>query len=76
METYQRLVQQYPNDAYAGMARSDMVACYQNLSGHEFYVGQFYYKNKNYKAAKARFTAVVDRITSYNVCYTKLLRTD
>ena len=61
LETYQRLVQQYPEDAYAGMARSDMVACYQSLSGHELYVGLFYYKNKKYKAAKARFRAVVEK---------------
>lgn len=61
LETYRRLVRQYPADAYASMAKSDMVACYQNLSGHEFYVGLFYYKDKNYKAAMERFTAVVER---------------
>ena len=60
LETYRRLVQQYPNDVYAGMAKSDMLECYQSLAGHEFYVGVFYYKNKNYKAAKVRFTAVVE----------------
>ena len=41
--------------------KNDMVACYQSLSGHEFYVGVFYYKNKKYKAAKARFAAVVEK---------------
>lgn len=61
LETYHRLVQQYPQDVYAGMARSDMVACYQSLSGHEFYVGIFYYKDRKYKAAKARFTAVIEK---------------
>lgn len=38
-----------------------MVACYQSLSGHEFYVGIFYYKDRKYKAAKARFTAVIEK---------------
>ena len=61
LETYRRLIRQYPNDAYAGMAKSDMIACYQSLSGHEFYVGVFYYKTKNYQAAKSRFTAVVEK---------------
>jgi outer membrane protein assembly factor BamD len=60
LETYRRLIAQYPDDAYAGMARSDMVACHQSLSGHEFYVGVFYYKQKRYKAAKERFVAVVE----------------
>ena len=59
LETYRRLVRQHPTDVYAGMARSDMLACFQSLAGHEFYVGVFYYKNENYKAAKVRFTAVV-----------------
>jgi len=61
LEAYHRLAAQYPDDAYAGMAKNDMVACYRSLSGHEFYVGVFYYKNKRYKAAKARFTAVVEK---------------
>jgi len=61
LDIYRRLVSQYPDDAYAGMARSDMVACQQSLSGHEFYVGVFYYKQKRYKAAKARFLAVVEK---------------
>ena len=72
LETYRRLVAQYPNDAYAGMAKSDMLACYQNLSGHEFYVGVFYYKNKNYKAAKARFAAVVEKYPDVGYHYRAL----
>ena len=60
LETYRRLVQQYPTDVYAGMAKSDMLACYQSLAGHEYSVGVFYYKEKNFKAAKVRFTAVVE----------------
>jgi outer membrane protein assembly factor BamD len=60
LETYQRLVQQYPDDAYASMAKSDMVSCYQSLAGHEFYVAVFYYKNNKYRAAKTRFLAVVE----------------
>lgn len=61
LETYYRLIRQYPRDTYAGMARSDTVTCYKSLSGHEFYVGKFYYKTKNYKAAKERFAAVVEK---------------
>ena len=72
LETYLRLVQQYPDDAYAGMAKSDMVACYQSLSGHEFYVGVFYYKHKNYKAAKERFTAVVKKYPDVGYHYEAL----
>lgn len=72
LENYQRLIAQFPDDAYAGMAQSDMLACYQNLSGHEFYVGVFYYKNKNYKAARARFTAVVEKYPDVGYHYRAL----
>jgi outer membrane protein assembly factor BamD len=61
LETYKRLVRQYPHDPYAGRARSDMIACYRSLSGHDFYIGVFYYKDKKYKAAKARFKSVIEK---------------
>lgn len=72
LETYRRLIAQYPNDAYADMARRDMLACYQNLSGHEFYVGVFYYKNENYKAARVRFQAVVEKYPDVGYHYRAL----
>lgn len=72
LETYRRLVRQYPDDAYAAMAKSDMVSCYQSLSGHEFYVGRYYYKNKNYKAAKERFAAVVEKYPDVGYHYQAL----
>ncbi|MDL2268827.1 outer membrane protein assembly factor BamD [Desulfosarcina sp. OttesenSCG-928-A07] len=59
LKTYQRLIRQYPNDAYATNAQSDIITCYHNLSAHEFDIGLFYYKNKNYKAAKRRFLSVI-----------------
>jgi len=72
LETYHRLVQQYPQDVYSGMARSDIVACYQSLSAHEFYVAEFYYKTKKYKAAKARFTAVIEKYPDVGYTYKAL----
>lgn len=72
LETYRRLVRQYPEDAYAAMAQSDMVVCYQNLSGHEFYVGVFYYKSKKYKAAKQRFKEVVEKYPDVGYHYEAL----
>ncbi len=72
LETYRRLVQQYPDDAYAAMAGSDMVSCYKSLSGHEFYVGIFYYKNMKYKAAKKRFEAVIENYPDVGYHYEAL----
>ncbi len=72
LETYQRLIRQYPDDAYALMAKSDMVAGYRSISGHELYVGVFYYKNKHYEAAKARFMAVVEKYPDVGYHYEAL----
>lgn len=55
LDTFQRLMLQYPGDGYALKARSHLVKCFQNLSGHEFYVGYFYYQQADYKAARHRF---------------------
>jgi outer membrane protein assembly factor BamD len=59
LETFTRLQKQFPNDAYSRSAAAHMVACYKSLSGHEFIVGEFYFKSKHFKAALARFRTVV-----------------
>ncbi len=60
LDTFNRLIQQYPEDAYARNARVHILKCYQSLSGHELHVALFYYKQKNYKAALQRFLNVVN----------------
>ena len=61
METFQRLIHQHPDDPYAKKASANLVACIQSLAGHEYYVGQFYYKRKYYKAALHRFLTVINQ---------------
>ncbi len=59
LESFQRLVRQYPKDSYAQKAKEHIRDCYKSLAGHEFYVGMFYYKSKHYKTALSRFKAVL-----------------
>jgi outer membrane protein assembly factor BamD len=59
LETYRRLIKQYPDDKYAAKARPHIRECLKSLAGHEFYVGMFYYKNKEYKPAIQRFKTVL-----------------
>lgn len=61
LNTFKRLIKQFPSDPYAVMAQADIVECYKSLAGHELYVGKFYYKTKHYKAALERFKLVVTR---------------
>jgi outer membrane protein assembly factor BamD len=59
LEVFRRLENQHPGDPYALKARSHITKSLQILAGHEFYVGRFYFKAKNYKAALKRFQNVV-----------------
>lgn len=59
LEAFQRLLKQFPNDPYSRSAAEHLVACYKSLSGHEYDIGQFYFKSHHYKAALGRFRGVV-----------------
>jgi outer membrane protein assembly factor BamD len=59
LNIFRRLNRQHPATSYAQQARSHIVKCLQNITGHELYVGKYYFKSKHYKAALSRFMAVV-----------------
>ena len=59
LETFQRLSRQYPDSEYTNQAAAHITQCLQHLSAHDFYVGLFYYRIKQYPAALARFQNVV-----------------
>lgn len=59
LDTYKRLVRQFPDDMYALKARKNINECEKSLAGHELYVGIFYYKSERYKPALSRFKAVI-----------------
>jgi outer membrane protein assembly factor BamD len=59
LDTFRRLQQQFPDDAYAHSASNYITRSLQSLAGHDFYVGMQYYKGKHFKAALERFKNVV-----------------
>jgi outer membrane protein assembly factor BamD len=72
LEVFRRLIHQYPESPYAGQARTHITKCLQNLAGHEFYVGRFYFKSKHYQAALERFKAVITEYPDVGVQYRAL----
>lgn len=60
LETFTRLIKQFPDTPYSNKAQKHVSKCYQNLAGHEMYVARFQYKTKRYKGALARFKAVIE----------------
>jgi outer membrane protein assembly factor BamD len=59
IEIFNRLKKAYPTSEYAAQADAYIQQSLKNMAGHEFYVGEFYFKNKRYQAAIVRFRNVV-----------------
>jgi outer membrane protein assembly factor BamD len=55
---FEKLLARYPESKFALMAEEKLRDCKQKLAEHEFYVGQFYFHQKKYQAALARFETV------------------
>ncbi len=72
LEIFRRLIRQYPDDPYAAQSQTHITKCLQNLAGHEFYVGHFYYRSKHYPAALKRFKAVVSDYPDVGMHYQAL----
>ena len=72
LDTFNRLIKQFPEDPYAALAREHIKKCVKSLAGHEFYVGLFYFKSKHYKAALKRFEAVLNKYPDVGLHYKAL----
>ena len=60
LQVFKQLRRRFPESKYAEKARPHIRKCLKTLAGHDFYVGEFYYKQERYKAALARFEDVVN----------------
>ena len=59
LETFQRLIKQFPQDKYSIRAAEHIKTAQKSLAGHAYIVGVFYYKTKHYKAALNRFMSII-----------------
>jgi outer membrane protein assembly factor BamD len=59
LDTYRRLIRDYPKSEYSAKAEGHLKECLKSLAGHEFYVGLFYFKNKKYEPALSRFKTIL-----------------
>lgn len=59
LSIFKRLIHQFPDSGYALQARQKLKQCLKSITGHELYVGMFYYKAKHYKAALNRFKVIL-----------------
>ncbi|MFP3998348.1 MAG: outer membrane protein assembly factor BamD [Desulfobacterales bacterium] len=60
LETFTRLRSRFPESKYSQKAEPKIKECRQQLAGHEFYVGRFYFKSGKYEAALGRFEGLIE----------------
>jgi outer membrane protein assembly factor BamD len=65
LQEFRRLKQKYPKSDYMLKADKYMARCRSDLAEHEFYVGEFYFRTKKYKAALDRFQVVASEYPEF-----------
>jgi outer membrane protein assembly factor BamD len=65
MEEFRRLKQKFPNSEYVPKAEKFMARCRKDLGEHEFYIAEFYYKDKRYQAALDRLQVVAQEYPEF-----------
>lgn len=58
LREFERLTARFPNSKFAFMAEKMIRECKKVLGEQEFYVGEFYFNSKNYRAALKRFERI------------------
>jgi outer membrane protein assembly factor BamD len=59
LDTFGRLIRDYPDDTYAVKAREHINTCLRSLAESEFRIGLYYYNSKRYRAALGRFQNIL-----------------
>lgn len=59
ISTFKQLIDQYPQSSYVEKAKENIRISEENLAGHQFYVGKFYFKGDHYAAAIERFNIIL-----------------
>ena len=59
-EEFERLIKRFPRDVYSNSARKNLRECLISLAKYELYVGRYYFKMGEYKAAMNRFRYIIE----------------
>jgi outer membrane protein assembly factor BamD len=81
---FERLITRFPENKFSLVAGKLLRECNQELAEQEFYIGQFYFRQKKYQAALNRFETVarnyanigLDYKTEYYIAETKRKMTE
>jgi outer membrane protein assembly factor BamD len=60
MESFQRLIQAFPQSEYSQRAKKQLLECTKRLAYHEYHIARFYFRQEKYDAARVR----LEKLTS------------
>jgi outer membrane protein assembly factor BamD len=66
---FERVIARFPDNKFSFMAENMLRKCKQMLAENEFYVGNFYFKRKLYKAALRRFEGITKDYANMGLDY-------
>ncbi len=66
---FEKLLVRFPDSKFSLMAEKMLRECRIRLAEHEFYVGEFYFKQKNYPSALLRFEAIAREYAGLGLDY-------
>ncbi len=69
IEDFERLISRFPSSKFSFMAEQRLRDCKKRLGDHEFYVGHFYFKRGEYRAALSRFENVRQHYANLGLDY-------
>ncbi len=61
IELFRFVAENYPQSPFADQARGKISFCQRQLADHEFYIGNFYFRMKKYRAALSRFEGILQK---------------
>jgi outer membrane protein assembly factor BamD len=61
LSNFEYLIANYPPSLFTRKAKEKIVVCKKRLADHEFYIGNFYYKQGRFQAAASRFEEVLEK---------------
>ena len=59
LSNFEYLIANYPPSLFTGKAKEKIGVCRKRLADHEFYIGDFYYKQGRFRAAASRFEGLL-----------------
>jgi outer membrane protein assembly factor BamD len=61
LSNFEYLIANYPSNLFTEKAKDKIGICKRQLGEHEFYVGDFYYRQEKFQAAASRFEGLLEK---------------